>query len=343
MPLSPDFTVKLDGRDLTSKIAPRLIRLSIRECRADEADTLDLVLDDSDGKLAIPPRGAVLAVAIGWTGSQLVDKGLFTVNEAEHAGTPDTITLRARSASMTKGMGERREKSWHGQALADIVKTIAARHELKPLVGAALGAVKIDHVDQTHESDMAFLTRLAKRYDAVMTVKADNLLFVPIGQGTTASGKTLPVIALTRADGDSHRYHVSERETYSGVKAHWYSNGEKKRHSVTVGGETNTNLKVLPETYTSQAEAEAAAAAEFKRTQRSQATFALGLAIGRPELFPELPVTVAGWKDEIDSIPWLVQNVTHDISDGGYTNSIELEMRDDPASDKHRDNFRRGA
>lgn len=340
MPLSPDFTITLDGRDLTSKIEPRLIRLTIRECRADEADTLDLVLDDSDGKLAIPPRGAVLAVAIGWAGSQLVDKGLFTVNEAEHSGTPDTITVRARSASMTKGMGERREKSWHGQTLASIVKVIAARHQLQPAVGAALGSITIDHVDQTHESDMAFLTRLAKRYDAVMTVKAGKLLFAPIGQATTASGRALPTIALTRADGDRHRYHVSERETYSGVKAHWYSNGEKKRHSVTVGGENNTNLKVLPESYASQAEAEAAAQAEFQRVQRSQSTFALELATGRAELFPELPVTVTGWKPEINNTPWLVQNVTHDISGSGYTNSIELEMRDDPVSSKHRNSSR---
>lgn len=342
MSISPDFTVTLDGRDLTSKIEPRLVRLSIRECRADEADTLDLVLEDTDGRLAIPPRGAVLAVSIGWTGSQLVDKGTFTVNEVEHSGAPDTITVRARSASMTKGMGERREKSWHGQTLAQIVKAIAARHSLTPAVGRALGAVTIDHVDQTHESDMAFLTRLAKRYDAVMTVKAGNLLFFPIGQASTASGKALPTVGLTRQDGDRHRYHVSERENYSGVRAYWYTNEGKKRKSVTVGGENTHNLKVLPETYPTEKEAETAAQSEYKRTQRSQATFSLELAEGRPDLFPELPVTVSGWKAEIDATPWLIQNVTHEIGDAGYTNSIELEMRDDPTSDKHRSHFRRG-
>jgi phage protein D len=341
MHITPDFTITLDGKDLASKIEPRLIRLGIRECRADEADTLNLVLDDSDGKLAIPPRGAVLAVSIGWAGSQLVDKGTFTVNEVEHAGAPDTITVRARSASMTKGMGDRREKSWHGQTLASIVQTIAARHALSPKVDAALGRVGIDHVDQTHESDMAFLTRLAKRYDAVMTVKDGNLLFFPIGQARTASGQALPAMALTRADGDRHRYHVSERENYSGVRAYWYSNEGKTRHNVTVGGENNHNMKVLPETYPSQAGAEAAAQAEYKRTQRSQSTFSLELAMGRPDLFPELPVTVSGWKDEIDAIPWLVQSISHDIGDG-YTNSIELEMRDDPTSDKHRSHFRAG-
>ena len=64
----PDFRITLDGKDLTSKIEPRLQALNISECRQDEADTLDLTLDDHDGQLAIPNRGAVLSVSIGWAG-----------------------------------------------------------------------------------------------------------------------------------------------------------------------------------------------------------------------------------------------------------------------------------
>lgn len=338
-----DYTITLDGRDLTSVIDPRLMRLSIRECRADEADTLDLMLDDSDGGMEIPKRGAVLSVAIGWTGQALVPKGSFTVNEVEHAGSPDTITIRARSASMTKGMGERQEKSWHDQTLDDIVGTIAGRHQLTPQVGKELGKIKIPHIDQTQESDMSFLTRLARRYDAVMTVKDGNLLFMPIGQGVTLSGQEVPAIELTRQDGDRHRYHISERENYSAVRAYWYSNGQKKRHSVVVGGEDNHNVKVLPEKYASEAEAEAAAQAEFDRTQRSQATMNYTLAIGVPALRPEVPVFVAGFKPEIDATDWLVQEVTHNIDDaGGYTNDLALEVMADPVTKRHRSNFRQG-
>ncbi|SDI37317.1 hypothetical protein SAMN05216466_121137 [Paraburkholderia phenazinium] len=65
--------------------------------------------------------------------------------------------------------------------------------------------VAIAHIDQTHESDMSFLTRLDKRYDAAMNVKDPNLLFMPIGSGKTASGKALTVLNLTRAVGDTHR------------------------------------------------------------------------------------------------------------------------------------------
>lgn len=338
---TPAFTVTLDGKDLTSKVEPRLISLTITECRGGEADTLDLVLDDSDGLLAIPPRGAVLAVSIGWEGEALVDKGTFTVDETEHSGAPDVITVRGRAASMTKAMGERQEKSWHQQTLGAIVKAIAAKHKLKPVVGDALASISIPHIDQTHESDMSFLTRLAKRYDATMTVKESNLLFMPIGKGVTASGKNMPTIEITRKDGDQHRYHIAERESYEGVKAFYRGSGRAKRKELVVGGENNRNIKVLPEVYATEAEARAAAKSELTRCKRGQATMNYSLAYGRGEIRPELPVYVSGFKDEIDAIPWLVKRATHTISDQGFLTGLELEMRDDPASARHRTNFRK--
>lgn len=322
---TPDFSITLDGKNLSTKIAPRLISLTINECRGDEADSLDLVLDDSDGRLALPKKGAVLAVSMGWARQQLVDKGTFTVDEVEHSGAPDTITVRARSASMTKNMGERQEKSWHGQTLGAIVRTIAGKHKLKPTVSAALGKVLIPHIDQTHESDMAFLTRLAKRYDAVMTVKESRLLFLQIGAGVTASGKPLPIVTIERSSGDQHRYSVRDRGNYEGVRAYWHSGQKGRRRTVYVGGETARNLKTLPEVYATEGEAKAAAKSELQRIERGQAAMGYTLALGRPEIRPELTVNVRGFKAEIDGTDWLVVRATHTISDGGLQSSLELE------------------
>lgn len=329
---TPDFSITLDGANLSTKIAPRLISLTVTDCRGDEADQLDLVLDDSDGRLALPKKGAVLAVSMGWAGQALVDKGTFTVDEVEHSGAPDIITVRGRSASMTKNMGERQEKSWHGQSLGAIVRAIADKHKLKPTVGQALGKIAIPHIDQTHESDMAFLTRLAKRYDAVMTVKEGRLLFLPIGAGVTASGKSLPVITIERSSGDQHRYHVADREQFEGVRAYWHNGAKGKRRTVYVGGETARNLKTLPEIYATEGEARAAAKSELQRIERGQATMGYSLALGRPEIRAELTVNVRGFKAEIDGTDWLVARATHTISDGGLQSSLEMERGTTPAA-----------
>ncbi|MEX3614179.1 MAG: phage late control D family protein [Burkholderia gladioli] len=338
-----DYWITLDGRDISRSISPYLNTLTLTESRSEEADTLHLVLDDTKGTLDIPKRGVTIKLSIGWVGEPLVDKGSFTVDEIEFHGAPDQISISARSASMTDAMHERRDKSWHGQTIGDIVKAIATRHKLTPALGDALAKIKIDHIDQTAESDMSFLTRLAKRYDAVMNVKDSRLLFMPIGTGASASGKPLPGLTIERRGGDSYRYHVSQRESYTAVRARWHATKKGKTRSVIVGGENNSSTKLLPETYTTEAEAMSAAKAEYARTQRGQATFDITLAYGRPDAYPEMPVTLQKFKPDIDNTPWLIKRVESRLdSNGGYTTSLEMEMRDDPTTSRHRSNFRQG-
>ncbi len=330
----PDYRITLDGRDISMLFAPRLESLTITENRADQADTVDITLDDTRGDLALPTLGAELKVAIGWSGEPLVDKGTYIVNTVSWSGTPDTLSVSAHSAAMSEGMQQRRERSWHQQTIGAIVQVIAARYALQPVVGATLAAIRIAHVDQTHESDMSFLTRLAKRYDAVMNVKDKRLLFMPIDTGKSASGKPLAVLALTRADGDHHQYRSADRDKYDAVRANYHSNGKGRRLSVTVKGETSKNVKVLTDDYASQEEAMAAAQAEYKRMQRGKQTLAYSLARGRPEVFPETPVSFSGLKPEIDAIEWLIKSARHTLDNNGLQTELELETREDAQADK---------
>ena len=73
----------MDGRDITRTVEARLIDLQLDEGRGDEADQLSITLDDSDGRLALPPRGARITLQLGWMGEPLVDKGEFEVDEVQ--------------------------------------------------------------------------------------------------------------------------------------------------------------------------------------------------------------------------------------------------------------------
>ena len=53
--------VTLDGKNLSSKLAPRLISLTINECRGDEADMLDIVLNDSEALLLTEDHNLIRA------------------------------------------------------------------------------------------------------------------------------------------------------------------------------------------------------------------------------------------------------------------------------------------
>ena len=131
---SPGWRVTLDGKDLTDRIEPRLLELTITEARGGEADEVNLRIHDHDGRMALPKRGVTLAVAIGWKGEALVDKGTFIVDEVEHSGAPDTISVRGRSAALATPMRSRQERSWHNTTLGAIVQQLAGDHGLQAKV-----------------------------------------------------------------------------------------------------------------------------------------------------------------------------------------------------------------
>ncbi|ARB26538.1 hypothetical protein ATI14_6201 [Pseudomonas tolaasii NCPPB 2192] len=322
----PAFRLMVDGNDIAHLVSPRLMTLGLTDNRGVEADQLTITLSDHDGLLSIPPKGAVLRLWLGWSDTGLVDKGTYTVDETEHSGAPDVLNIRARSADLRKGLKTKRERSWSNTTLGDVLGDIAIGNGLTATIAGALDGLPILQLDQANESDANLISRLGEEFDAVASVKAGCLLCLPAGGGKTASGMDLPHITLTRADGDQHRYLQADRDSYDGVRAYYYDvNSAKKQEAIAGGGE---NLKDLRHTYSDQQSALRAARAEFRRVQRGSATLSYTLAMGRPDLIPELTYTLQGVKTEIDEIIWYGGNVEHSLTaDGGYTVSLDLESK----------------
>lgn len=330
----PAFRVTLDGEDLTDRIAPRLVSLSITEKRGGSADQLELVIHDHDGMMAIPKEGAVLQVRLGWDAggpdveAGLVDKGSFRVDEASWSGPPDTITVRARSADFSDRYRARRENSWRDTTLGAVVREIAGRNGLTANVAPELDAIAVPVLAQDQRSDMALIRFLGERHDATATVKNGALIFAPIGGGKTASGRTIPALTLTRRDGDKYDYSRASRDRHDGVEARWHDQDSAERRTVSVGGsgeEDGRPPRRLRRTYASEADARTAAEAENRRIARSAAEFNYTLAFGDPTIYPDRPVTLKGFKPEIDARRWLVAEAVHDLDTNGLKTRLKLE------------------
>jgi phage protein D len=325
----PDFRVHLSDRDLTDKLRPRLMSLSITEKRGDEADQLDLVLDDSRGDIPLPAAGATLRVQLGWLSGAdvqpgLVDKGSFVVDEVEHSGPPDTVTIRAHAADFTGALTTRREHSWHDTTLGAVVFALAGRNGLTARIAPALATIGVPALAQSRESDLAFLRRLGRQHDAVATIKQGLLIFSRKGIGVTPTGGTIPRLTLHRREGDSHRFRIEKREEATGITASWHDRKGAKRESVTVGDKDSA--KSLRKVYPSEVAARDAATAARARADRQPRSLELTLALGRADLYPERQVTASGFRPEMDAVAWLVEEVSHSLSkDRGYTLSAKLE------------------
>ncbi|MGL4734294.1 MAG: phage late control D family protein [Enterovibrio sp.] len=356
---APAYQILVNGADISPKVRARLMSLRLTDNRGFEADTIEIQLDDTDGTLAMPPKGAIMRVFIGWQGSELVDKGTYTIDELDHSGPPDILTIRGKSADLRGSLQKSREHSYHQQTIGAIVDTIGARHQLTTKVSEQLAEELVDHIDQANESDANFLTRLAEQFDAIATVKNGLLLFIKAGQASSASGKPIGVTEINRQSGDGHSFSIADRDSYSGVIAYWQDNKGAKKKSirakkkpappqeqngaqVTIGGNevmvgSSDNVKTLRHTYASKQSAERAARAMWEKLQRGVATFSITLANGNPDLFPEVPVRVRGFKTEIDNSDWILTRVEHSMTDAGYKTSVELEVKSSEIADVNSD------
>ncbi len=285
---SPDYKIIIDDIEITTTIKAWLMSLTLTDNRGLEADQLNIELDDSNGSLAIPARGAEVKVWMGWKGKQLTYKGLFTVDEITHSGAPDILTITARSADLSNsGLNTQRERAWHEKTINHIISTIADEVDLTPTISADLLSKLVDHIDQTNESNISFLTRLAEQFDAISTVKDGRLLFMSRASGLSASGKTLPTVTINRSSGDNHHFSVADRQNYSGVKATYndihsaikgevlwtVTDDEKERNKPAKVAYEPINAtgqyKTLSTTYKTRARANTAARKEWRRIKKS--------------------------------------------------------------------------
>ena len=359
--LTPQAELTIDGRRFGTQAMSRIISISLTDKRGFEADELTIELDDHDGTIAIPKTGSKITLKLGYQETGLVEKGEYLVSEFTASGSPDRLSITARAADLAEALAEQVEKSWHKQTLYQIIETIAKKHKYEYIISKDYQNQKIEHIDQTNESDASFMSRLAEQYDAIATIKNGKLLFIPAGESQTASGQPILPTTITRASGDSHSFTYSSSNSYQAVRAYYtdkktgqkkevivnkdnaYPNKKTTQQTKTVKGKTfkakkkeNDNQKVntegqkiktLRHLYATESGAWSGARGAFKKIQRGVAEFSITLAVGRPDLYPETPAVVKGFKPEIDAEAWLITEVSHKIDSGGYTASIQFEAR----------------
>jgi len=325
------WRVTLDGEDLTAALAPRLISLRLSEKLGEEADSLEIVVHDTDGAFVPPRQGARIAVWLGWSRGTgvpigLVDKGSFVVDELTWNGPPDRVTITAHSADFKGSYRTRKTRSWVGQTLGAIIARIAADNALTPACHPDLADQTIPATEQHNKSDMQLVRDLGRQFDAVATVKGGALIFAPRGATTTPSGKELPSLTITRQQCSSVTWRRAAREkAYDGAEAQWHDQDAGQRKTVAAGGSNRRRLKRV---YPSEATAHAAAQAETGRLGRVSATVDVTLPYGDARAVPGTKVALSGFRPHIDKEAWKISSADYDHGANGFSTKLALEIRE---------------
>lgn len=220
--LGGDFKVLADGVDITSSLKKYISELTVTDHDKDTADELVITLSK---RFKRPAFGSKLKVYLGWeTDAELQYLGLFNLSSSTITDNK-AITLNATAIDYQKTLKERRFESFE-ITLEELIASIADKNGLRTKINITSDRVRL--FEQNNESDLAFLNRLAKKYNATFNVKNDTIYFV---QGK----ENKPSVTINLDECHSSSITESAPTLYKSAKAHYQDTKQNKVVTTEVG------------------------------------------------------------------------------------------------------------
>ena len=325
MGLTPAYSVIAGSDDITSTVRKHLASLLLSSSLDGSADILEIVLDDAAGRLAVPDPGRELRASLGYKETGLTEMGVYVHAESRADLAPARLTVRATAADLTRRSEwkTQRTRAWHDLTLGDVVERLASDHGLEATVAPSLAPEPIAHIDQTAESDLHLLRRLAEHYGAAVQIRVDRLTFLPAAPADTAgTARAIEPVTIERKAIERASLRQEDRSLYGAVRAVYYDVGENAAFGVTAGD--GKPVYELRETYPDHARATAAAQAALERLTRRTATLEATFE-GNPDVVAGTRIRIPSWPQASDRT-WSVTSARHRISASrAFTTAVECE------------------
>ena len=329
------LVVLVNGQNYTDRFAPVLHSVSISKSRKAESDTADIVVDDTEGALRLPPQGAAIDILIGRKGGAPVRRFRGKTDEPKAAidrGGGRLVRIHAKATDMNGPQKERKTKDWVDKPLGDILAEAAELVGTKITVHPALKAVKVAYEAMDGESFLAFGRRLAQEFGATFKVELDRAAFVPRNLGQTATGTPIPLVTIAAGD-NLHSADITPvigRALYQGHETRWFDRAaaEWKVEAKASNGPLTLKAKagVRITTQGRATKEEAAAQSEASATQQeSEAGKGTIDCDGDERLMPEGIVELVGHRAGCDGT-YVIDSMSEQVDrSGSWTASLSVE------------------
>lgn len=324
------FVLTYQQRNITRDISKYLLSLSYTDFLTGQADSLDIELEDAEGKWRdawYPGHGDTLKLSIGWEGKPLRVVGSFEIDEVELNCPPSTISIRALGAGIQTALRTTEHKAYENTTLDAVAKQIATRQGLE-LIGR-IEPIKLDRLTQ-QESDLTFLRNLAGEYDYAFKVTGKRMVFHAIS--SLAKGVPVANILLTDLSGVRLRDQITIVPKAIEVKhkdpakkqliAYTMVNGETVAvPSSSSKATTSADTKKQRKRSASAEVAKAKAKADLAKSNRERTTGSW-TSMGRPDLFSGNIITLAAAGKLGGN--YMITASRHRASRSGYTVDQEV-------------------
>lgn len=338
--MRPIVNVTVDGQPIAGNFDERLISLTVTQKEGIGADTFNIELNDGNPFLAIPRKGAVVQISIGY--GSATSLGDFVVDKVSALCLPYKLKISGKSADLRSGkLKERQERNWDDKTLKDVIEEIAGENNLSASVDDAIGGFKYEWLGQNDESNINFLRRLEERHNGLFHIKNNRLIFAERGSGNSASGAFMGTVNITPATitPGSCNFDMSDRAKHGKVIAYVQDRTKALREEIEeTADEGSDSIYRLPDPYATKEEAEQAAKSKAKDLKRDGGGGSVDV-IGNAAITAGAPLLFSGVRPGIDGVPYIIDTATHTYSkSAGYKTKVSAKLFDGKSGGAANDN-----
>ena len=345
-------SISIEGVDISKTVNEYLLSVSYTDNEEDEADDIQIKLQDKDGdwlkkwlndivqKAAASKYeqdGRLTAKGLKITASlsisdpsgkvQKMNCGSFELDNLKASGPPSSVTIKGTSLPYGNGVRtEERDKAWEGYTVSKIGKEIATKAGLGFLYDAPKDPL-FTRLEQAKQTDIAFLMDVCHRNGLSLKV-SDNKLIIFDQSRYEAQN---PIIVISWMDGSYTKYDLSTQEgdvQYAACTVKYY-HPEKNQTFIGTAyaddyeedNEDNLTLTVTNERVNSPAEAKDLAEKLLRLHNKYEKRCSLTM-IGNPLLCAGMTVQLKDfglWGEK-----FIIKQCKHEIGTSGYTTKITL-------------------
>lgn len=318
--------------DISEQIAPFLDSFDFKDSADSIADDMSLSLEDrkelweSDW---FPDKGANLKASLiftnwGTEGDVEIPIGIFEVDEIEVSGLPHKVKIKAVSVPGNNELrGAKKNRAWEKIKLSAIAKEIADRAG----IGLYLNLrddEEIERLEQKNESDLAFLTRVAKEKGCGVKLSDSQLdvYYIPDLDNLD------PVLTIKKAANKikSYSFRSKTRDIYKAchVKYENAKKGQTIEYTFEDVSKEDGQILEVHKEVADVAEAEKLAKGELREKNKDEVTGRIALtgAVNNSLLMAGLTVQVEDFH-KFDG-KYLITSTSHAVSSSGYSCNIDI-------------------
>lgn len=335
-----NWSVVVDGTDVTSRLRPLLIDIEVQDKDGTVSDTCSLTLDDTGGQIKMPRIGGKVAVSL--QGTKVFEGTIDATPWSMSRGAGRTMKISAKGFDSRGKVKEPQAFHKDDTTLKSFLGAAAEKAGLTLDVDPAFASITRDYWSAENESVVHLGTRLARELYGTFKIRGSKAVLAKRGGGTAAGG-AMPVVVGRCGDGGnvievSGLSPKDPRRVFSKAQVKWFDRKAAKFQVEEVGfggegGEDVANL--VRSTKHDKAQSQETAEGRKRQSEREAGggSVTLDLAV---DAQAEGMLMLTGARPGIDGA-WRIVSVTHKASrSGGSTTSLELKQPGERAGDDDR-------